>query len=169
MRNKSFIAVAVAVTLLVAGAVAVYAYDSSNEDEIANGVTVGAIDVGGMTAAQARGQRCEREIAEPLEKPIAVTHGKKHFTLSAKDAEVRADVGGMVDEAVTASRSGNILSRSLRDLTGGEEDARVEPRVTYSDKAVAALVARVRKGVDRKPEDARLNFPRSPRSRSRTA
>ena len=158
MRNRSFIAVAVGVALLVAGAVALYAYDSSNEDEIANGVTVGAIDVGGMTGAQARAA-LQREIAEPLERPIGVTHGKKDFTLSAKDAEVRADVGGMVAEALTASRSGNILSRSLRDLTGGEEDARVEPRVTFSDVAVAALVARVRKGVDRKPQDARLNFP----------
>ena len=123
MRNRSFIAVAVAVTLLVAGAVALYAYDSSNEDEIANGVTVGGIDVGGMTAAQARDSAGARD-RQAAGAPIAVTHGKKDFTLSAKDAEVRADVGGMVDEAVAASRSGNIISRSLRDLTGGEEDAR---------------------------------------------
>jgi lipoprotein-anchoring transpeptidase ErfK/SrfK len=158
MRNRSFIAVAVALTLMIVGAVALYAYDSSNEDQVANGVTVGGVSVGGLSAAQARA-KLRREIAAPLEKPVSVTYGKRTFNLSASDAGLHADVGGMVDEAVAASRSGDIFSRSLRDLTGGEEDAQIDPRVSYSKAAVAALVTRVRKGVDRPAQDAKLNFP----------
>ena len=46
--------------------------------------------------------------------------------LSAEDAGVRADVDGMVDEALRgAAATGNIFSRVARDLTGGEEDAQV--------------------------------------------
>ena len=137
---------------------AVYAYDSSNEDRIANGVTVGGVSVGGLSADEARA-KLQRELAAPLEKPISATYGKRTFNLSSEDAEVRADVGGMVDEAVAASRAGNIFGRAFRDVTGGEEDARVEPRVSYSKAAVAGLVARVRKGVDRTAQDAKLNFP----------
>jgi lipoprotein-anchoring transpeptidase ErfK/SrfK len=158
MRNRSFIAVAVALTLMIVGAVALYAYDSSNEDQVANGVTVGGVSVGGLSAAEARA-KLRREIAAPLEKPVSVTYGKRTFNLSASDAGLHADVGGMVDEAVAASRSGDIFSRSLRDLTGGEEDAQIDPRVSYSKAAVAALVTRVRKGVDRPAQDAKLNFP----------
>ena len=47
---------------------------------------------------------------------------------------MKADVGGMVDEALEASRDGNIFSRVARDLTGGEEDAQVPARVTYSPR-----------------------------------
>ena len=65
----------------------------------------------------------------------------------------------MVDAAVRASREGNVISRTFRDLTGGEEDAAVKARVSYSQDAAAKLVARVRKSIDRPAKDAELNFP----------
>ena len=42
MRQRSFILVAVLLLVLVGGAVAAYAYDSSRDDLIAKGVTVAA-------------------------------------------------------------------------------------------------------------------------------
>ena len=158
MGTKSFIAVAALLFTLLAGAVAVYAYDSSNEDRVANGIRVAGVSVGGLDADEAR-EKLRRKLQAPLEKPIVVEHGKKRFTLSAEDAGVKADVGGMVDDAVAASRGGNILGRTLRDLTGGEEPAQIDPRVGYSQIAVAKLVARVSKGVDRPARDATVNFP----------
>src|ERR687896_265979 len=72
---------------------------------------------------------------------------------------VKADVGGMVDEALEASRDGSIFSRVARDLTGGEEDAQVPPRVTYSTSAVRDLVKRVRSKLNRPARDAEVDFP----------
>ncbi len=158
MGTRSFIAVAALLFTLLAGAAAVYAYDSSNEDRIANGIRVAGVSVGGLNADEAR-EKLQRKLQDPLEKPIVVEHGKKRFTLSAEDAAVRADVGGMVDDAVAASRGGNILGRALRDVTGGEEPAQIDPRVSYSKIAVAKLRARVEKGVNRKARDATVNFP----------
>jgi lipoprotein-anchoring transpeptidase ErfK/SrfK len=158
MGSKSLIAVAAVVAILILGAVAAYAYDSSNDDQIANGVTVAGVDVGGLSGAEARA-RVKRMVADPLMEPIAVTHGEKRFTLSAEDAGVRADVGGMVDEAVSASRDGGMISRVARDLTGGEEEAKVKPRISYSKTAAMRLVERVRKGINRPAQDAKLNFP----------
>jgi lipoprotein-anchoring transpeptidase ErfK/SrfK len=158
MRQKSFILAATAVFFLVLGAVAVYAYDSSRDDLIANGVTVAGLDVGGMNPAEARAV-VRRELAAPLERSIEVTHRDKRFRLSAKDAGLRADVGGMVDEALRKSRDDTIVSRVARDLTGGEEDAQIPARILYSRQAVSKLVARVEKSVNQPAQDARLNFP----------
>ena len=158
MATRSFIAVATLLFLLIAGSVAVYAYDASNEDRVANGIRIAGVQVGGLDAADAR-QKLRRKLQVPLEKPIVVEHGKKRFTLSTEDAAVKADVGGMVDEAVAASRGGNLLGRTLRDVTGGEEPARIDPRVSYSKMAVARLQARVRKSVNRPARDAKVNFP----------
>ena len=158
MGQKSFILVVVLLLVMVGGAVSVYAYDSSNEGRIADGVTVAGVNVGGLDPEQARA-KLRRQVAEPLNKPLIVRHGKKRFTLSAKDAGVNADVGGMVDEALSRSREGSIFSRVLRDATGGEADVQVESRVTYSRPAVAGLLKRVRKGVDRAPRDADISFP----------
>ena len=158
MRHRWFILVAVLLLVLIGGAVAAFAYDSSRDDLIAEGVTVAGVDAGGMTTGEAR-RVVLRELQEPLEKPITVRRGKTRFTLSAHDAGVKADVGGMVDEALAASRDGSIFSRVARDLTGGEEDAQVPPRVTYSSSAVRDLVKRVRSKLNRPARDAQVDFP----------
>jgi lipoprotein-anchoring transpeptidase ErfK/SrfK len=158
MRQKSFILVAVLLLVLVGGAVAAYAYDSSREDVIADGVTVAGVSVGGMQVDEAR-RVIGRELREPLERPISVVHGHKRFSLSAHDAGVQADVAGMVDEALAQSRDGSIISRVARDITGGEEQAQVPPRVTYDEQAIDGLVKRVRGSLNRKAQDAEVDFP----------
>ena len=158
MRQRSFIFVAVVIVALLAGTVGAVAYDSSRDDLIASGVTVAGVDVGGMHAAEAR-RIVARELRKPLSRPVAVMHGTWKFELTARKAGVHADVDGMVDEALAASRNGNIVTRVARDLTGGEEDAQVPPRVTYSRAAVRRLVERVKTKVDRPARDAKVDFP----------
>jgi lipoprotein-anchoring transpeptidase ErfK/SrfK len=158
MRHRWFILVAVLLLVLIGGSVAAFAYDSSRDDLIADGVRIAGVDVGGMTTGEAR-RVVQRELQEPLEKPISVVRGKTRFTLSAEDAGVKADVGGMVDEALETSRDGSIFSRVARDLTGGEEAAQVPPRVTYSSTAVRELVKRVRGKLNRPARDAEVDFP----------
>ena len=158
MRHRWFILVAVFLLVLIGGAVAAFAYDSSRDDVIAKGVTIAGVDVGGMTSSEAR-RVVQRELQEPLEHPIRVRRGQTRFTLSAEDAGVKADVDGMVDEALEASRDGSIFSRVARDITGGEEDAQVPPRVTYSSSAVRDLVKRVRAKLNRPARDATVDFP----------
>jgi lipoprotein-anchoring transpeptidase ErfK/SrfK len=158
MRHRSFILVVVLLLALVGGAVAAYAYDSSRDDLIAEGVTIAGVHVGGMRTDEAQ-RVVARELKPALERPIRVTHRRKRFTLSAEDAGVRADVSGMVDEALARSRDGSIFSRVARDLTGGEESAQVPARVSYSPQAVKRLVRRVSRGVNRPARDAQLDFP----------
>ncbi|CAN5532230.1 hypothetical protein BH20ACT19_BH20ACT19_00470 [soil metagenome] len=158
MGQKSFISVVALLIALIAGAAGAYLYDSSNEGRIAEGATVARVPVGGMTTGEARAA-VQEQVAAPLERPVVIKRGGRRFTLSAEDAGVRADVGGMVDEALRESREGNILTRSWRDATGGEADISVAARVSYSEDAVEDLVKRVAKGVDRPAKDATLNFP----------
>ena len=158
MRHRWFIFVAVLLLVLIGGSVAAFAYDSSRDDLIAEGVTIAGVDVGGMTSAEARNV-VRHELQKPLERPIAVRRGEQRFTLSAQDAGVKADVGGMVDEALKASREGSIFSRVARDITGGEEDAQVSARVTYSTEAVEQLVKRVETKLNRPARDAEVDFP----------
>jgi lipoprotein-anchoring transpeptidase ErfK/SrfK len=158
MRHRSFIFVAVFVFLLIVGAVAAYAYDNSRDDQIAKGVSVAGHDVGGMSASQARAV-VRRELAVALARPVVVTRHSRRFKLSAADAKVRADVGGMVDEALAASREGNAVSRTWRDVTGGEVNKSVPARVTYDRAAVRQLVSRVRKSLDQPARDAHVDFP----------
>jgi len=158
MRHRWFILVAVLLLVTIGGAVAALAYDSSRDDVIAEGVTIAGVDVGAMRTEQAR-HVVRRELQEPLERPIAVSRGSQRFRLSAHDAGVKADVEGMVEEALQVSRDGSIFSRVARDITGGEEGAQISARVHYSTDAVEQLVHRVEKALNRAPRDATVDFP----------
>ena len=101
-----------------------------------------------------------RELQEPLERPIAVFRGPQRFTLSADDAGVKADVGGMVDEALEESRDGSIFSRVARDMTGGEEDAQVSAAGDLLDgRRATSWSSGSEKKLNRPARDAEVDFP----------
>jgi lipoprotein-anchoring transpeptidase ErfK/SrfK len=153
MRQSSFIAVVVIVVVLLAGAAAVYAYDSARADRIASGMSVGGVDLGGMTTAEAR-EVVEDRIARPLRRPVRVRYKGRTFRLSPRAARLRADVAGMVRQAVAVSREGNLVTRTVRDVSGAGADAELKARVSYSRSAVARLVRRVKQTFDRSARPA---------------
>jgi lipoprotein-anchoring transpeptidase ErfK/SrfK len=157
MRHSSLIAVAVVLVVLLGGAAAVFAYDSGRADRVARGVSVGGVDLGGMSAERAR-RALERRIARPLRRPVRVRYKGRTFRLSAREARVRADVDGMVREAVAVSREGNLVSRTARDLSGGGVGAELDSRVSYSRRAVARLVRRVKRSFDRPAAPAAVGW-----------
>ena len=144
--------------LVACGTVGVYAYDESTRDVIADGVSIGAIEVGGMTGQQAT-RRVRSALLEPLEDPLIVEgHDGKEFRLTAKEARISADVNGMVAEALAAGREQGLLARTWRGLSGGELDRRIDSRVTFSTEAVQRLVDRVRVDADREPREAQVSL-----------
>jgi lipoprotein-anchoring transpeptidase ErfK/SrfK len=157
MRHRSFILLASLLMLLIFGSVGVYAVDAAQEDKIAEGVTVSGIDVGGMKKGEAR-EAIAQQVEEPLAKPLEVKYGHRKFELTAKQAHAKADVDGMVQEALDKSRKGNMFSRVGRSITGGKVEADVPVRVSYDPDAVDKLVARVKRGVNRPASDATVDF-----------
>jgi lipoprotein-anchoring transpeptidase ErfK/SrfK len=156
MRQRSFIFLAVGLAVLIFGSVGVYAYDSSN-DEIADGITAAGIDIGGLKAEEAR-EKLRSELAYDLERPLKVRYKKRSFTLKPKRANIRTNTDAMVDRAVERSREGNVISRSLRTITGGEVHEDIPVRVTYDKRAVTALVKRVKRKIDEPARDASVAF-----------
>ena len=143
---------------MLVGAIGVYAYDASRDDLIADGITVGGVNVGGMRASEAR-VAIDRQLAAPLRAPLVVKHGDRRFRLTAAKARLRVASERMVQEALEKSREGNVLSRTVRELTGEKpEQAALPPRLSYSRRAVTKLVKRVEGEVNRPARDAEVTF-----------
>ena len=147
------IVLAVVLLALIGGAVGVYAYDSAHKDQIADGITVGGVNVGGLDREQAA-RRIQRKLVAPLNRPLTVQLGSDEYTISAERLKVRANVDAMVDEAIDASQSWGIPGRFFREVTGGSVDEQVQPQVSYSRLAVHRFVKHVASKVDREPQDA---------------
>lgn len=153
MGRKTKIAIATGLALLALGAVGAYAYDSTQSDTIADGVTIGGVEVGGMDAEQAE-RAVRRQLLAPLRHSLRVGYDSRSWRLPGKQLEVRADLGAAVDEALDVSRDGGLPARVVRYVTGGAVDEAVAADVTYSRPAVNRFVRRVATAVDREPQDA---------------
>ncbi len=153
MGRRTQIVLAAAVGLLLVLAAAAYAVDRAHSDKIADGVRVGGVSVGGLSTDQAR-HRVRTRLAKPIDKPVTVAFEGKKYVLSPERLELRADVDGMVDEALAASRSGGFPERVWRYTTGGSVDREVAPQITYSANALDGFVNEIAEQVNREPLDA---------------
>jgi lipoprotein-anchoring transpeptidase ErfK/SrfK len=134
-------------------ALGMYAYDHGRRDQIAKGVRIDGIDVGGLSASAANA-RLQRTVAVSMEHPVVVSSHGKSWRITPREAGVAVDVTGTVAEAVNASRTGSIFSRTWRGLFGGNVNRDVSLQVSYSQRAVRSFAAQVGAAVDTQPRNA---------------
>ncbi|HEY7255039.1 MAG TPA: L,D-transpeptidase/peptidoglycan binding protein [Solirubrobacterales bacterium] len=130
-----------------------YAYDRSQERTIADGVTIGGVDVGGLDAAEAE-QRVRRKLLAPLQHPLRVGYEGQSWKLQGRRLKVHADLEAAVQRALEVSREGGLPGRVIRYITGGEVDKQVSAGVTFSKPAVNRFVRHVASEVNREPQNA---------------
>jgi len=140
--------------LLIGGA---YAYDNATSRAIAPGVTVGNVNVGGMTAGEAEG-KLRQDLLGELEAPVIVSRGKRSWRLGPGQSKVAVDIDGSVQAALARTNDETFLVRAYRKISGSALDASVEPEIFYSAAAVERFTSRVGKAVDRPAVDAALAF-----------
>jgi lipoprotein-anchoring transpeptidase ErfK/SrfK len=153
--QKLLIAGVSAVTMLLLLAVGVWAYDDSQKDQIAPGISIGGVDIGGRSADSAR-KIIKNEVVAPLRQPVVVSYAGQEYTLTSAELRQRADVEGMVDDAIEQSREGGLIKRVSRYASGSEVDTDLEPQVSYSKSAVNDFVAELAGEINREAVDASL-------------
>lgn len=153
MGTKTSI-VALIVTLLLVGVVGgAYAYDSSQKDQIAEGVTIGGVDVGGLNEEEATAL-VRRKLLEPLRGSLRVTFRKQSWELPGEKLKLRANVDAAVDEAIEDSQDGGLPGRLVRYVSGGEVNESIAPRLTYFEPAINRFVREIAEDVNREPQNA---------------
>jgi lipoprotein-anchoring transpeptidase ErfK/SrfK len=153
MGRKLQIAAVIGVAVMIVLAVGAYAWDSSQKDTIAAGVRIGSVDVGDLTRDEAKGELREG-LVEPLDKAVTVSQDGTKYVLKPEQLGLRADIDGMVDQAIDASREAGLPSRLWRYASGGEVNETIRPRIDYSEEALTDFVAKIEQDVNAEPTDA---------------
>jgi len=152
-RGRALVIAAGGALVVVLLGAAMYLYDHSRREVIANGVRIDGVAVGGLHEAAAR-TKIQHELLVRLSRPVTVSWGSQRWTLDAREADLSVNAENMVAQAVNASREGSILTRTVRGLLGGSVNRNIPLVVSYSHQAVRGLTAKVRAAVDRPPRDA---------------
>ncbi|HEV7918570.1 MAG TPA: L,D-transpeptidase family protein [Solirubrobacterales bacterium] len=153
-RNRVLIAVA-GVLLLVS--LSAFAYDRSRDDTVANGVSVGGIDVSGLSRTNAQ-IKLQRQLQDPLLTPIKVSYKGRTRTLTAGGAGVDVDINGMVDEAIDRGNSGFFVVNAAKSVLGVSRNVSVGTRITYSHAAVRNFINRMKRVFNQPAIDASVKF-----------
>jgi hypothetical protein len=151
--RKLQIAVVFLIALMLLAAVGAYAWDSSRSDQIAEGVTIGGVDVGDMTEVEAE-RAVRRQLLAPLRHSLEVGYDGESWTLSGEKLKLRADIDEAVAQALAESREGGLPGRVVRYITGGSVEERLPAEVTYSQPAINRFVRKVAAEVGVEPQDA---------------
>lgn len=117
---------------------AIFVASCGADDKISDGVRVGGVDVGGMSAADAR-SKLDRLLGPAVREPVNLTYRLQRYVLRPDKAGVRLDAVGSVEAA--------------KDSGGGD----VAPRLTYPRPELQAFVGRVAERVDRPARDADID------------
>jgi lipoprotein-anchoring transpeptidase ErfK/SrfK len=157
VRSRSFFIVPAIVVLLLVAAGGVYAYDSGRSHQIAAGISVGGVKVGGLEAPAAE-RRLRAAVLDPLNRPVVARYQGKHFTLTPAQAKVGVDIEGSVAEALKRSRAGNILTRTSRSIRGTPLNEDVDLDITYNKAAIRHMVSRISARIDRPARDAAVDL-----------
>ncbi len=142
--------------VLAAGAGGLYAYDATRSDVIADGITAGGVDVGGLDKTKAR-DVLERSLSAKVAREVVVEYRDRRWTLGANDIEARLNTDRMVREALRRSRRGNFVGRAFRDLQGHKVRATIPPRVAFSRAKLDAFIEEIAKQVNFPAVSARIN------------
>jgi lipoprotein-anchoring transpeptidase ErfK/SrfK len=143
------------VALVVVLGAGMYIYDQSRRDLIANGVRVGGLDLGGLKLDSAR-QRLRSRLAALLSQPVTVAYHSQPFSLTGREAGLSVDVNGLVQEALNRSRSGSIVSRTFRELLGGNVNVDIPLVYRYNHAVVRTFATRVQAAIDQPARDASI-------------
>jgi lipoprotein-anchoring transpeptidase ErfK/SrfK len=157
VRARYVVIPALLIVVLLAAAGGVYAFDSKREDRLADGLKVGGVGVGGMEVVAAR-TKLRKEVYEPLNRPVRVRYHHDRFVLTPEQARIAVDIDGSIDKAQAASREGNMVTRTWREVTGEKLAKDIDVKVDYSRQAVRSLVKRVSGEIDENPVDASVDL-----------
>jgi lipoprotein-anchoring transpeptidase ErfK/SrfK len=157
MRTRTLALTAVLLVALLAAAGGVYAFDKGKEGQIAEGIKVNGVDVGGLSAAAAR-QKLRTALLEPLDRPVTARYEGRRFRLTPRQAAIGVDIDGSVRRALDRSRQGSMFSRAWREVRGAPVPANLDAKISFSRPAVRRLVARVQRTLDKDPVDASVDL-----------
>lgn len=127
------------IAVLGLGASGLYAFDRVYTDRILPGVTVGGIDLAGLTPQEAT-SRLAQAFGSFAEGRAVLTSGDVEMSINYADIGRRPDLEGMVAEAMAVGRSDKIVERIILDARTAIRGVDIQPRVVIDTTKLARYV-----------------------------
>ena len=150
-RRRKIAGVAAIAGVLLVGVVA-FSFLGGGDDEISGGVSIGSVDVGGMTRAEA--QKTVQGDASATFEEISFGTGKDGFSIGGDDLGVDVNAAQAVDEAYAVGRRGGVfkhISDAVGSRLGGTQ---IDLVARYDQDKAKGVLAKAAEGYNEEPQNA---------------
>jgi len=150
-RRRKIAGVAAIAGVLLVGVVA-FSFLGGGDDEISGGVSIGSVDVGGMTRAEA--QKTVQGDASATFEEISFGTGKDGFSIGGDYLGVDVNAAQAVDEAYTVGRRGGVfkhISDAVGSRLGGTQ---IDLVAGYDQDRAKGVLAKAAEGYNEEPQNA---------------
>jgi vancomycin resistance protein YoaR len=152
--NRVLVAFIVGVLLVAIIAVGtILAYEQSHAGKVAAGVSIGGVEVAGLTRDEAAA-KLEAAFASVGTGAVTLKAATGDTTLTYAQLGRRPDVEAMLDDAFAVGRTGNPLERVVEEARTAVNRLSVAPRVAIDQAVLETSIATLAAKVDRAPVSA---------------
>lgn len=145
------------VLLLVVGLVA--GYNLLNQGKVFSGVSVGDVNLSGMTTDQARTALTARYgDANTSHGGVTLDYGDRQWPLSAAEVGVAFNVDRSVALAMNVGRSDNLLADLGQQWSALRSGVKLEPAWQYDQSSIPQVLVRLHSDVDRPAVNASMSI-----------
>jgi vancomycin resistance protein YoaR len=148
------------VLFVAAGAVGLALYASSHTGRVYQGVSVAGVELGGLSAAEARAQ-LDTYFASYAATPLTLAAGDRTFQLTPAEAGARLDSAATVAAAMAWGREGSLWDQSRAWARALVRGAAIAPVIVIDAAEARARIAAIAPEVVRPAVDATLAFSAS--------
>ena len=152
--RRALIAVLGLIGVVVLAGATLFLWDAGYEGRVLPGVRVGATDLSGLDRTAA---------ARVLSAAYDLGQGRLILHASASEIAIpystlgrRADIEGMVEDALNAGRSGSIVARAFAEVAQAVHGTTLVPRMQLDHDALALPISTALRRLDRSPVDATI-------------
>ena len=153
-RFAAAFVLSVLATIGLAGA-AVLAYDTSYEGRILPGVHVGSVDLSGLDSQHAA-TALETGYSAYGDGQVVVRTVAGDVSIAYREFSRRPDVEALIDAAMGAGRTGNLLERAFAEPRLALSGLDLGPRVAVDEATLTSSLARALARLEREPTDATI-------------
>jgi vancomycin resistance protein YoaR len=152
--SRVLIAFLIGVVLVAVATVGtVLAYEQAYAGKVAGGVSIGGVDVAGLTRDQAAA-KLETAFAAMGTGTVSLTTATGATTLTYAQLGRRPDVDAMLDTAFAIGRTGNPVERVVEEARTAFNRVNVAPQVAIDQPVLAAALAGLAAKIDTNPSPA---------------
>lgn len=126
--------------------------------EIYNGVKVGNIDVGGLSAQAAKNKIATVFLQKTKQPPITLTYDNQSWAISADAIGLKIDANALSNRAYAVGRTGNIFFQLQEKYMAINHGHIIPLALVYDSAKLTTLVNGIAQKIDKAPKNASLNY-----------